>query len=255
MKRNLRTFFVNSTFKMRMRFDRLLYLFFRSFNHWEILDQYKGKDVLIVGNGPSLKRTELDRINMVSIGMNKINLLFDKTSWRPDIIVCDNGYVIRQNRKFFNKTKIILILPARAWYLGVRKRKNVLYYGQEDMAVFCDFEPKSKGFYGATVTYTALKVAARLAPVSINIVGVDHSFKKNVENGSGVERFKGDDDNHFDPNYFKGKLWGLPDIEGSEVAYNVARSYFDAHDIPIVDYTIDGQCPCFVRGDIKAIYR
>ena len=37
-----------------------------------------GESVTIVCNGPSLNSTDLSRINMPTIGMNKINLIFEK---------------------------------------------------------------------------------------------------------------------------------------------------------------------------------
>lgn len=255
MSLNIRTFVVQKTFRLRLWIDSIIYKFLNKNNHWEILNGLKGKDVLVVGNGPSLKKTELDRINMVSIGMNKIDLLFDKTSWRPDIITCVNGLVTRQNREFFNSTDIILVLPSRAWYLGVKHRKNVLFIRSYSSTDFMNDITKGFDYCGATVTYTALQIAASLNPKSVNIVGVDHNFKKNVDNGANsIEKFEGDDDNHFDPNYFKGQLWGLPDLEGSEVAYTRARKYFDSVNIPITDYTINGKCQIFKKDDVNKIY-
>lgn len=255
MRYNIKSFLVLKSRGFRMWFDGVIYKMLSPFNHWEILDDLKGKDVLVVGNGPSLRKTELERINMVSIGMNKIDLLFDKTTWRPDIITCINGLVTRQSRKFFNSTDIILIFPARAWYLGIKKRKNVLFVRSFSTQEFMSDVTKGFDFFGGTVTYTALQIAATLNPKSVNIVGVDHSFTKNVRSDSAaIEKFEGDDDNHFDPNYFKGQLWGLPEFDKMEAAYERARKYYDSVKIPITDYTIGGKCQVFVKDDINKIY-
>ena len=50
-------------------------------------NKYKGETILVVGNGPSLKITPLDKFRITSLAMNKIDLLFDKTKWRPNFIV------------------------------------------------------------------------------------------------------------------------------------------------------------------------
>lgn len=256
MLSNFKTFLVHKTFRIRLKLDAVLYKILNRHNHWEILEKFKNKDILVVGNGPSLRKTELDRINMVSIGMNKIDLLFDKTAWRPDIITCVNGLVTKQNKKFFNTTDIILVLPARAWYLGIRHRKNVLFVRTYAANEFMNDVTKGIDFCGSTVTYTALQIAATLNPKSVNVVGVDHNFTKNVDKSKmTIEKFEGNDDNHFDPNYFKGQLWGLPDLEGSEVAYTRARKYFDSINIPIIDYTIGGKCKIFIKGDVNEIYQ
>jgi hypothetical protein len=239
----------------RLFFDKFLFLFVK--NDYSILDKFNLQDCLIVGNGPSLNKTELERIKMLSIGMNKINILFDRTSWRPDLIVCVNGLVIKQNMKFFNNTETPLVLPIKAWYLGVKKRPNVIFIKISDSLQFQDNLTNSLG-QGSTVTYTCMQIAAFLKVNSINIVGVDHSFKldenqKNKEHK--IEVLKEDDQNHFDPNYFKGNLWGLPDLDGSEKAYLLAKKYFEIKKTIVKDYTIDGKLMVFEKGKIEDLYR
>lgn len=47
-------------------------------------DKHKGERVYIIGNGPSLKQTDLDLIkDAPAIAMNRINLLYPHTKWRP----------------------------------------------------------------------------------------------------------------------------------------------------------------------------
>lgn len=49
---------------------------------------HKGKRVFLIGNGPSLSKTDLDLIkNEYSIGMCRIALIYDKTKWRPSYFV------------------------------------------------------------------------------------------------------------------------------------------------------------------------
>ena len=51
-------------------------------------DIHKGKRVFLIGNGPSLKDTELDLIKgEYSIAMNGISEIFGKTKWRPSYYV------------------------------------------------------------------------------------------------------------------------------------------------------------------------
>ena len=229
----------------------LFKVYFNFKNNYKILEPFKHQEVLIVGNGPSLKKTPLSKINMVSIGMNKINLLFDSTEWRPNIITCVNGLVIRQNLGFFNSTKTPLILPVKAFYLGVKPRPNIIYV----------FLKKSKRFSknlqllseGCTVTYIALQISAYLTPKSVNIVGVDHNFTKSEGKPYEIKKFKGEDNNHFHPDYFKNQLWGVPDLVQSERLFQKAKNHFDDQNIPTKDYTIDGKLNIFDKGQIKEI--
>lgn len=217
------------------------------------LDVFTNKDCLIVGNGPSLNQTPLDKINMPSIGMNKINLIFDKTSWRPDLIVCANGLVIKQNRSFFNQTDIPLVLPVKALYLGIKRRSNIIFLKPTLSSRSFENNIDRPLGIGSTVTYTCLQIAAHAKVKSVNIVGVDHNFK--FEGQKQIKHLSGDDPNHFDPNYFKDMLWGLPDLEGSEKAYRLAKEYFDGKNTPVVDYTVGGKLTVFKKGDIKALIR
>jgi len=44
--------------------------------------------IWIVGTGPSLNQTPLDRIKEESIGLNRIHLIYGRTSWRPSYYFC-----------------------------------------------------------------------------------------------------------------------------------------------------------------------
>lgn len=225
--------------------------YFNLKNNYKILDPFRNQDVLIVGNGPSLKKTPLSKINMVSIGMNKINLLFDSTEWRPNIITCVNGLVIRQNLDFFNSTKTPLILPVKAFYLGVKPRPNVLFIR---IKVSNKFSNNIKVLSeGCTVAFTALQIAAFLKPKSVNIVGVDHSFSYSSGSPYEIKKFKGEDNNHFHPDYFKNQFWGVPDLVQSEILFQKAKNHFDNQKTPAKDYTIDGKLMIFDKAKIKEI--
>ena len=47
-------------------------------------NKYVGKRIFLVGNGPSLAKTPLDLLQgEYTMAMNRINLIYDKTNWRP----------------------------------------------------------------------------------------------------------------------------------------------------------------------------
>ncbi len=184
----------------------------------------RGRPLLVVGNGPSLNRTPLDAFAAVSsIGMNKIDLLFERTTWRPDLIVCVNNLVVKQHARQFATSAIPVFLSwkARHFMPSLCGRKS---------SSFCrSIQTSSRWIsprrgWGSTVTYTALQFAYFMEADPILIVGVDHSFKADGP-AHDIARRAGPDVNHFDPNYFKaGTYWGLPDLDGSEKAYATARA-------------------------------
>jgi hypothetical protein len=53
----------------------------------------------IVGNGPSLARTDLDLlIGCVSYACNNIHLIYPRTAWRPSYYVRSEGYTLLNNQ-------------------------------------------------------------------------------------------------------------------------------------------------------------
>ena len=239
-----------STYLPRKVLDNLIFAWFlKRSNQWSILQPFFEKDILVVGNGPSLNQTPLSKIHMVSIGMNKINLIYDKTDWRPDIIACVNGLVLSQNKDFFNKTETILILPVRAWYLGVKKRKNIIFVNLSNDEKLNDDISKEISA-GCTVTFYAMQIATHLKAKSINIVGVDHNFSfKGKEHD--IQKMDTPDPNHFSPDYFKDQFWALPNLDHSERLYNLVKDYCDNHKIPVTDYTVEGKLQVFKKGSIE----
>lgn len=243
------------TFYPRILLDKILYHFyFKRMNNWDLLNKFIDKDILIAGNGPSLNKTPLQNLNkdFISIGMNKINLLYANTAWRPDIIACVNGLVLNQNKDYFNKTKAILIVPVKASYLGIKKRNNVIFVNLKDHQKL-ESNIKKQISPGCTVTFVALQIAAYLNPKTVNIVGVDHNFVYDKGKDHEIKKLNGDDVNHFSKDYFKDQYWGIPNLSDSEKLYGISKDYFERKNIPISDYTVDGKLNIFDKKDIKEI--
>ncbi|MCS4198111.1 hypothetical protein [Salinibacter ruber] len=54
----------------------------------EFKSLHSGDRVFIIGNGPSLKKTPMNKMKKeTTIAMNRINLLFGETTWRPDYYI------------------------------------------------------------------------------------------------------------------------------------------------------------------------
>ena len=219
----------------------------------EIKEKFKGlKDIIIVCNGPSLNRVDLDNLRYPCIGMNKIDMIFEKTSWRPDLIVVNNGLVIKQNKEFFNSTGIPVVADIKGKILGLKTRYFFLPDFRRRFSV--DFD-KYVGSAG-TVTYTALQLAFYIGVERVHIIGMDHNYNtfNSEKSTSSIQKFDGEDVNHFDPNYFKGKLWGTPNLFISELGYRLADDEFRKRGMKIVDRTIQGKCNIFEKGRIEDLY-
>lgn len=221
----------------------------RSNDAWleEWKDRFRGQPMLIIGNGPSLNKTPLEEFSHIpSIGLNKIDLLYPRTSWRPNFVLCINDVVARQHWSEWLKQDIPVFLSWKSrWMLPRRHRRSFHYFLGTDAAFRTDLR-SGVGSQG-TVTYTAMQFAYYCGANPVILFGVDHSFVKPAKDVT-YEVRRGPDVDHFDPNYFpEGKLWGLFNPEHSEDAYRRAKVAFEADGRVIYDATIGGKLEIFPK--------
>lgn len=248
-----------STVGLRYTVDGWLYRRSPAMAEWlrALRVRTEGRPMIILGNGPSVNRTPLDDFAAVpAIGLNKINLLFDRVKWRPTLICCVNNLVVKQNRDFFATSEIPVFLSWKSrWFMGGRTGSNLHYFLGRPTIEFSKDAAEWVAGFGATVTYTAMQFAYTLGANPVILFGVDHSFAAKGPKQA-IRRMEGPDPNHFDPNYFaKGTHWGLPDLEGSELAYRLARQAFEAAGRRILDATIDGKLEVFPKISVAEAKR
>jgi hypothetical protein len=238
---------------IRYYFDKLT---FRTTNNQKFLLEYKdrfhGKPLLIIGNGPSLNKTPLDEfLGTPSIGMNKIDLLFDKVQWRPEFIVCTNNLVVKQHQDNFVSGSIPVFVSWKSRWFVRKKNKNKLnYFLSSASREFSKDICESLGSAG-TVTYAALQFAYYMGANPVILFGVDHSFTYSGSPND-IQKRVGNDQNHFDPNYFKeGGYWGLPNLELSELGYLDAKKSFEDDGRNIYDATIGGKLEIFEKITVE----
>ena len=204
-----------------------------------------GKRAVILCNGPSLNEVDFDLLKDTFIfGLNKINLIFPRTSMRPNAIVAVNPFVIEQNMSFFETTNIPLYLDYRfSNSFSFSSNRTYLYTNVKGFARYVFWGVDT----GNTVTYVALQLAFHMGFTNVALVGCDHNFfQKGPENK--IVSADGEDKSHFDSNYFSGGVnWQLPDLFKSEVAYVTAKKQYEAHGRSIINCTKGGKLEIFMR--------
>lgn len=216
-------------------------------------NRFKPTDrAVVLCNGPSLLKVDFDllqRERVFCFGLNKINLLFDKTSFRPDCVVSVNPLVLEQNAAFYNQTDLPLFLDSHAAGF-VKGRPNVAFMHSNAFPRFAR-DCSVSVFQGYTVTFVALELAFHMGFRHVALVGADHTFAtKGPANKTVVSGAK--DESHFDPNYFAGGVqWQLPDLFQSEVAYTMARDMYAAYGGEVVNATDGGKLEVFERRGLR----
>jgi len=221
-------------------------------------NMYTGKRCFVIGNGPSLRNTDLSLLkDEFTFGMNRIYLAFEEWGFKTSFLVSVNDLVIEQcysefrdldMPKFFSWRSKDLLFPESQPDINT----HFLYTSYTGPRF--NNQITNRFWEGSTVTYVCLQLAFCMGFSEVYLIGVDHSFNtKGIANQTVVS--SGDDPNHFSPEYFgKGFRWQLPDLDTSEISYQLANHEYIADDRKVFDATVGGKLTVFPKVDYRTIF-
>lgn len=218
-------------------------------------DGHRGERCFILGNGPSLNKTDLSKLRgEVTFGSNRVYLLFPRLGFSTSYYLAVNTLLIGQCQAEIRSLMVpkFVTWRARQWLSG----DSGCLFLDSDYTPPASFSRDVSGrvFEGSTVTYVALQVAFHMGFDEAILIGVDHDFvTRGPANTTVVST--GDDPDHFAPGYFgKGFQWQLPDLKASEAAYRMARDAYEAAGRRVVDATIEGKLLIFPKVDYRDLF-
>jgi len=233
-------------------------------------DIHKGKRALIIGNGPSLRQTDLSKLrDEFTFGLNRIYLLFPELGFHTTYLVSINDLVIEQ----FKDEILAQPMPK---FLAWRSHRHLspqfsnspipissLQSLSSSLPIFLyttytgprfSSDVRFRVWEGATVTNVALQLAFHVGFQQVILIGVDHNFASKGEANKTVVS-QGDDPNHFAPNYFgKGAKWQLPDLDTSEIGYTLAREAYHKAGREVIDATVGGKLTIFPKVEYDSLF-
>ena len=224
----------------------------------ELKDIHKGKRTFIIGNGPSLKQTDLSKLkNEITFGMNRIYVIFPEIGFHTTYFAATNNLVIEQ----FHDDILALPMPKfLAWRshhyfspeLPLSNIPTFLYTSYTGPRF--SYDVRGRVWESATVTNVTLQIAFHMGFDQVVLIGVDHNFASKGEANKTVVS-EGDDPNHVTPNYFgKGVRWQLPDLDTSEIGYALARDHFRKAGREVIDATVGGKLTIFPKVDYNSLF-
>jgi len=249
---------------------------------------HQGERCVIVGNGPSLRETELDLLDdEIVFASNAIHLLFDDVNWRPayysavdplyldersgDISQLlsghpettgifptsvpmhdDSGRIIRPDELLHDRPNAIFVRP-----LGEMSATSPYGAFSTDL--------KAGLVQPATVTIALLQIAAYLGFTEMVLIGCDttYTIPGSVErSGPDVPGHDGeqliitstadDDPNHFATDYFgAGRSWHHPRVDNMIRHYSLSHEVLTMLDISVVNATVGGALEVFPRTSLR----
>ena len=224
---------------------------------------HEGKRCFIIGNGPSLRASDLDMLkDEYTFAANLIFKIFDQTDWRPTFYLSvddkflkgaehelanyDLGHMFLRSEKCTIHGPINKITKIYEEQLMLKidecSYNDTSLYISEDVANhFCD---------ARTVTFNSIQLAIYMGFREIYLLGVDHNYSSSYDASGKV---------HVDStvqNYFDGKQYpSYPSAHlTNQFAYTIAREYCDTHGITICNATRGGKLEVFNRVDFDSLF-
>ena len=224
-------------------------------------DIHKGKRAFIIGNGPSLKQTDLSKLkDEFTFGLNRIYLMFAELGFSTSYLVSVNDLVIEQCAAEIAAQPMPKFLSWRSHRFFTDQFPNsqstnlptFLYTSYDNPAFTAN--AAARLWEGATVTYVALQLAFFMGFEQVILIGVDHNFTTQGKANTTITS-EGDDPNHFSGQYFgKGFRWQLPDLETSEIGYRMARTAYQQAGRTVLDATVGGKLTIFPKADYNSLF-
>lgn len=224
----------------------------------ELKDKHKGKRIFVIGNGPSLRMEDLDKLHEegeICIAANKIFRAYDKTKFRADYL-CFSDYRVINDCKEDIPSLEGKVIVADNYHLGINEYIEGVQYvhmvGEEYYPNYPRFsEDLTTGVYlGYSVTYDiALQLAAYMGAKEIYLLGIDFSFSNNVT----------DKNNYFIQGYYKvseKESYKAVVFERDKIqkAYEAAERYSKENGFRIYNATRGGMLEVFERVDFESLF-
>lgn len=230
----------------------------------KLKDVHKGKRCFVIGNGPSLKAADLEKLKgEITFGANRIFKIFPKTDWRPTYYVCIDYLMYGADHKEINSidSKLKFVPLERALAAG-EIYDDITYYNRVVNCVSVEEGKVVRGtefnfsnnieevvYGGQTVLFDAIQIAAYMGFAEIYLLGVDCNYKLEVlEDGTVVENDV--EKNHFDDSYDDGledKITIIGTLYAARLAFTKAREVCEKQGIVIKNATRGGKLEVFER--------
>jgi hypothetical protein len=228
----------------------------------EYKDIHHGRRGFIIGNGPSLKNTDLSLLQgEYTFGMNRIYLLFPELGFQTSYYLAINTLVVEQcagDIRHLSMPRFLSWRSRTAYQAGSHNHSEnneaPIYLHTTYTGPKFAQDVRGRLWEGATVTYVALQVAFYMGFEQVILIGVDHSFSAQGKPNATVTS-QGEDRDHFDGAYFgKGFRWQLPDLETSEKGYRMARQAYEAAGRQVLDATVGGKLQVFPKIEYASLF-
>lgn len=188
----------------------------------KIHNRHQGKIGILIGNGPSVKIKDLEKIanneQIISFAANRFYLCHEQTSFRPHYVLSSDQQIINDFGNEITHNNV----SSEIFLASLFKPKHIiddfvwikLIHGRPFR--FSKNIKKSLMSGGGTLI-AALQLGYHMGIREFYLYGVDHNFDYKKDEDQ-LDSVKGDN-NHFIDNYRSGKSWQEPRIDLVEYSF------------------------------------
>ena len=206
---------------------------------------------ILVGNGPSLNRIDFDVLHGQDVYISNYAIKSQEIAKHAKGVAVTNHLVAEQEPFWFSLNNIWKFHPLWLGYT-LPYTNTTIFLNALGGELFFSKDITTKIAWHSTVTFFWLQILYSAGYRKVVMTGFDHYYhqKENAKEGDLLKQTD-DDQNHFDPNYFKGKVWQAADVSKMEETYLLAKNYYEADGREIVNATIDGHLEIFRRSELS----
>jgi hypothetical protein len=206
-------------------------------------------------------KCDLDRLaTEVTIVSNAHYLIWDELSYVPTFLVVEDRLVAEDRVDDLRSLAIPKVFPFDLFHLlGPATPDRIFVNFPRDYRPFpqFSFDLARRAYWGGTVSFLNLQLAAYLGCNPVILIGFDHNYvvpAADIDNHVIVSR--DEDINHIHPDYFgPGYRWHDPDLARMELAYRCADEAMRRAGIQVLNATVGGKLEVFDRADYDAVTR
>ncbi len=222
---------------------------------------HRGRPAFVMGNGPSLLKSDLDRLaSEVTIVSNAHYLIWDQLSYVPTYLAVEDRLVAEDRAdELRTLSGIIKVFPFDLRpFLGPCRPDTLYLNFPRQYHPFPQFswDLAQRAFWGGTVSFLNLQLAAYLGCDPIVLLGFDHSYAVPAQSEikDYVIHSTSEDVNHIHPNYFgPGYRWHDPDVARMEGSYICARQALESRGTRVLNATVGGHLEVFERTTLDEV--
>lgn len=222
--------------------------------------RYHGRRSILMGNGPSLLKSDLNRLaSEITLVSNAHYLIWDQLTYVPTFLSVEDRLVAEDRADELRSLEgIVRIFPFDLRDLLGPAEESKLYINfQREYRPFPRFswDVARRVYWGGTVSFMNLQLAAYLGCDPIVLIGFDHNYVVPAEElQDGVIHSTVEDVNHIHPKYFgPGYRWHDPHVPRMELAYRKAREELERQGSQVINATVGGHLEVFTRASLESV--